>query len=177
VGPCAFHGADLADSNPAPGLLDYRRVDLEEGMLPYESGSFDGVILCHVLEHLRSPLALGPEIRRVLAPGGRLYVEAPNWTSTLVPSAGFRRGQGGPLNFYDDPTHRAPWSLQGLHDFLTHHAGLEVEKLGAVRNWRRLPFDPVLLLYGFLSGSRSRVVQAVWNLSGWAIYAIGRKRG
>ncbi len=52
---------------------DLRRVDLA-GPLPFPDASFDDVVACLVLHYLRDwtrPLA---ELRRVLAPGGRLIV-------------------------------------------------------------------------------------------------------
>ena len=49
---------------------------LEELHLP--ARSFDVVRMVHVLEHLSSPLAIFKEIKRIIKPGGTLYVEVPN---------------------------------------------------------------------------------------------------
>lgn len=43
-------------------------------LLPYEDESFDSVLSCGVLEHVRDPDASLEEIRRVLQPGGTFYV-------------------------------------------------------------------------------------------------------
>jgi 2-polyprenyl-3-methyl-5-hydroxy-6-metoxy-1,4-benzoquinol methylase len=52
--------------------------------LPYETGEFDAVLSCGVLEHVQDPGASLDELRRVLKPGGRLYViKLPNRTSYL----------------------------------------------------------------------------------------------
>ncbi|MEN9934582.1 MAG: hypothetical protein RLZZ387_1161 [Chloroflexota bacterium] len=48
------------------------------GRLPFADGSFDRVFLTEVLEHLKDPVALLREVRRLLAPGGRLVLTAPN---------------------------------------------------------------------------------------------------
>jgi SAM-dependent methyltransferase len=42
--------------------------------LPFADGEFDGAFLCWVLEHVPQPTALLAELRRVLAPEGRLFV-------------------------------------------------------------------------------------------------------
>lgn len=155
--------------------MHYQRLDLDQGKLPFPDASFDTVIFTHVLEHLQRPLDLGPEISRVLKPGGRLYIETPNWTSLLIPSYRFRHKQQGPFNFYDDPTHLKPWSIHGIHNFVFQACGLRVEKSGAVVNIPRLFFDPLIMLMGLLLGRRDYITSSVWNLTRWAIFAIGRK--
>lgn len=44
----------------------------------YPDASFDCVTLWHVLEHVPAPLSLLKEIRRILKPGGFVYIEVPN---------------------------------------------------------------------------------------------------
>lgn len=52
--------------------------------LPFADGDFDAVLSCGVLEHVEDPDASLEEIRRVLAPGGTLYVyKLPNRASYL----------------------------------------------------------------------------------------------
>jgi SAM-dependent methyltransferase len=52
--------------------------------LPFEDSSFDAVLSCGVLEHVEDPDASLEELRRVLVPGGALYVyKLPNRTSYL----------------------------------------------------------------------------------------------
>ncbi|MFP5240635.1 MAG: class I SAM-dependent methyltransferase [Acidobacteriota bacterium] len=56
-------------------------ADLVQGTLednPFEEGSFDLVILTHVIEHVPSPTDTLARINRLLAPGGLLYGETEN---------------------------------------------------------------------------------------------------
>jgi SAM-dependent methyltransferase len=47
------------------------------GALPFSAGAFDTVLCTQVLEHLPNPAAALAEVARVLAPGGRLVLTAP----------------------------------------------------------------------------------------------------
>jgi SAM-dependent methyltransferase len=52
--------------------------------LPFDDDSFDAVLSCGVLEHVQDPDASLDELRRVLRPGGTLYVyKLPNRLSYL----------------------------------------------------------------------------------------------
>lgn len=55
-----------------PDILAY--YSAEPVALPYEDGQFDAVLSCGVLEHVPDPAASLLELRRVLKPGGTLYV-------------------------------------------------------------------------------------------------------
>lgn len=50
---------------------------MQPDVLPFPVSSFDGVVLDNVLEHLADPEPLLGEIRRVLAPSGRIVVGVP----------------------------------------------------------------------------------------------------
>jgi len=66
------------------GLLDDAGVthitwNLDEVPYPLPDSAFDAVLLTEVLEHLREyPARSLQEIRRILRPGGRLYLTTPN---------------------------------------------------------------------------------------------------
>lgn len=144
------HGLDVFEPEEvaADGWC-YTGGDLTCG-LPYGDGRFDCVTLGEVIEHLPDPDRLLGEIRRVLAPGGRLVVSTPNlvcWANRVLVPLGiqplftetscqvtlgrrFRAlGQGGRaqghLKLF---THRSLGEILELHGF---------ELLGR----RGLPFD------------------------------------
>jgi methionine biosynthesis protein MetW len=54
------------------------RADVDGGTLPVDSQAFDLVLCLDVLEHLFAPERLLAEMRRAVAPGGRLVVAVPN---------------------------------------------------------------------------------------------------
>ena len=59
--------------------IAWKAVNLRSYRLPYESGSFDGVVMCEVFEHLNfNPVPILVEVNRVLKTGGWLYLATPN---------------------------------------------------------------------------------------------------
>lgn len=170
-----YHGVDILNKEKVDEYIDYKNCNLENNKLPYEDNYFDKIIFTHVIEHLKDPLSLGSEINRVLKSGGKIYVEAPNWSSILVPSFGFHREQHNPFNFYDDPTHIKPWTKHGIYEFLSDNCDLKVAKVGIVRNWIRIPFDILIVIYGLISGNRKRIISSFWNIYGWCVFGIGKK--
>ena len=170
-----YHGIDILPEKKVDSFINFRNVNLEESELPYETNYFDSIIFTHVLEHLNNPLSLGNEINRVLKSGGKIYVEAPNWSSILVPSFGFHREQHNPFNFYDDPTHIKPWTKHGIYEFLSDNCQLKVQKVGIVRNWIRIPLDLFIIIFGLISGNRKLIISSFWNVYGWCVFGIGEK--
>ena len=73
--------------HPAPQVTDLARrisvvsagCDIERERLPFPENSFDEVLFNEVFEHLRIDLLFTmEELRRVLKPGGRLWLSTPN---------------------------------------------------------------------------------------------------
>ena len=74
-----------------PGLEAH--VSPDPVALPFPDDSFDSVLSCGVLEHVRDPDGSLEELRRVLRPGGTFYVyNLPNrwsWTERIARLLGF----------------------------------------------------------------------------------------
>lgn len=58
--------------------VDARRADIDGPRLPVDDGAFDLVLCLDVLEHLFAPDRTLAELRRVVAPRGRVVVAVPN---------------------------------------------------------------------------------------------------
>ena len=146
---CAY---DYAPDEPAGRKpLDVAAAEVDHGpdpvSLPYEDESFDAVLSCGVLEHVADPDGSLEELRRVLRPGGRLYVyKLPNRFSYLEWVA-------KQLGLYyhgklpDDRLYTASSTREILqrHDF-------------AVRELRTMNMLPLLAV-----GKRPRSTEMVWR--------------
>ena len=123
----AGHEVVGVDADVLPGVRDrldeFVLGDLEEGIPEKAGEDFDIVVAADVLEHVRRPESLLEEIRRCLAPGGRLVTSVPNfghWYPRLRVAAGAfdydRRGilDAGHLRFF---TRRSFERLVGRADF------------------------------------------------------------
>ena len=92
---CRYVAVDLAvgDSD-----WDYSRLDgvADLARLPFRDGSFGAAINIVVLEHVRDPRAVLEELSRVLAPGARLLLAAPQeWGVHQAPHDYFRYTRPG----------------------------------------------------------------------------------
>lgn len=85
--------------------------------LPYKDASFDVVTMLAVLEHLDQPMALLREIRRVLAPDGRLILTVPSKAAKpILEFLAFRLG----LVSCDEITdHKAYYDRSSLGDLFS----------------------------------------------------------
>jgi SAM-dependent methyltransferase len=104
-------------------------VAVHVGLLPsQDAGTFDLITLWHVVEHLVDPLECLTGLRPHLAPGGRLFIELPNWMSVgrLV-----RRDRWGQLTPPEHINFFTPRSLRRLAE----RAGLVVERSWSVYPW------------------------------------------
>jgi 2-polyprenyl-3-methyl-5-hydroxy-6-metoxy-1,4-benzoquinol methylase len=71
-------GCDLQDQlDPEFHEFEFHPVDFSSGQLPLLDSSVDAVISLHVIEHLENPWHHVRELRRVLRPGGHLFIGYP----------------------------------------------------------------------------------------------------
>lgn len=172
------YGVDIEEFPAAMEVLDgFARVDLSVDRIPFDDAMFDGIRLSHLLEHMERYDLLGSEIRRLLKPGGLVYVETPSSNSLRVPSLRIFADQGTPFNFHDDKTHiRPPVDPPELRRFL-EDSGLSVLSSGIVRNPFKVALSPAIVAWGLLTRRRPLLTAAAWEISGWCSYAVGTRKG
>lgn len=100
--------------------LDVQVGDVRE--LGLAGGSFDAIVMAHVLEHVFDPVSLLAECKRLLKPGGRLVSITPNGRS--LGHRAYRAAWRG----LEPPRHIAVFTPGGLR-VACDRAGLTVERL------------------------------------------------
>jgi SAM-dependent methyltransferase len=84
-------GVDVAEDAVAHARAHFVRDNLSferiapDATLPFADASFDTVLSFQVLEHIADPTIYLSEIRRVLAPNGRLVLATPDRSTRLLP--------------------------------------------------------------------------------------------
>ncbi len=87
----------FAEEVPGFANCSFDICDIEKGLL-HESGTFDVVGMCDVLEHMTDPKAVFRELARVTKPGGDIIISTPLRTSLFKTGARiFNKLSGGKL--------------------------------------------------------------------------------
>lgn len=114
----------------------------------FQENYFDFIYLDSVLEHVLNPAAYLLDIKRILKPGGVLYLGVPNEDSLfnnirrLIFNITGRKTQSEKLKPFDSPYHVTGFNFHSLN-FVIKNSGLEIKHL---RNFGR-KFD--FLSYSF----------------------------
>ncbi len=123
---CGLRGYGVDQSliaNEICGEGEIIQSDLLNEPLPYPESTFDVVFSKSVLEHFYYPENLVQEFYRIAKPGGLIITMVPDWETVYK-------------TFYEDYTHRTPFTLSSLRDIFLIH-GFEQVK---VDKFRQLPF-------------------------------------
>jgi len=110
-----YTGVDGSPDAVATAAAAGRNVvhaDVDE-RLPFGDGEFGGAVLKDLLEHVRDPVAVVLEVRRVLAPGARVFASSPDAQRWV----------------WDDYTHRRPFTRKAFR-LLFADQGWIVERVG-----------------------------------------------
>ncbi len=102
--------------------IEIRVCDVENQSLPYEDNTFDIVYSKSVLEHFYYPERYMKEVYRVLKPNGKILTLVPDWEVNYK-------------TYFDDYTHRTPFTKVSLEDILKIHNFKDVY----VYKFRQLP--------------------------------------
>lgn len=108
---------------------------------PWPAASFDLVVFQHSLEHIEEPVEAMAEASALLAPGGRLIVDVPNWMSWQ------RRLFGNRWVMLDLPRHLQHFSPRALTR-LAARLGLEPRAVGTSSNAIATAYSVHYLLAG-----------------------------
>jgi 2-polyprenyl-6-hydroxyphenyl methylase/3-demethylubiquinone-9 3-methyltransferase len=171
-------GLDVTAYDYLPGLEEpvvralehYPEVEAhlssEPVALPFEDGTFDAVLSCGVLEHVQDPDASLEELKRVLEPGGTLYVyKLPNKTSYLEAIARTANRLGAGIYYHGFEPYDRIYTERSARALLERH-GYRVRELGLAN---MLP----LTLPGRLA---QRYAELIWRLNGMLSKVPGLRR-
>jgi SAM-dependent methyltransferase len=95
---------------------------------PFDDESFDGAAMIEVIEHLTDPLPYLVAVRRLLRPGGRLFVTTPNagGASARVLGKHWRAYTGEHLSYFDPRSMTALLERAGFGKIEVHTSNFDL---------------------------------------------------
>jgi 2-polyprenyl-3-methyl-5-hydroxy-6-metoxy-1,4-benzoquinol methylase len=107
-----IYGIDISDtSNFLPAGVDFKIGSVDDIDQFYPENFFDAIMQMHVIEHLIFPIDMIISHKKCLKPGGKLYIETPNWVRAFTPFSD--------IYFYGDYTHIRPFSILTMTKLLS----------------------------------------------------------
>jgi SAM-dependent methyltransferase len=153
------------DANPDAyehARLRYRRQNLrfERGMVELhgEPGAYDAVVFLQTIEHVMDPAGVLRHFRRLLAPGGVVYVSTPN-VLTLAPAGAAKSSNPWHIREYRASEFEA--LCRGVFDDVSVLGVFHARKLRAHELALRLGWDAVHRRLGITKPFYDRFVPAI----------------
>jgi SAM-dependent methyltransferase len=146
-------------SEAAVAAAARRGAEVHAGTLddhPWEGKRFDAIVFQHSLEHIPQPVETLARARDLLAPGGRIIIDVPNWASWQRRVFGDR---WFPLDLPRHLQHFSPRALEKISDKL----GMRTLAVGTNSNAIATAYSVHYIIAGRWTPG--------WKL--WASYAIG----
>jgi len=143
--------------------LEVKVGDLVECRLP--ARAFDVVTLFHVLEHLTDPDATLEEVRRLVAPDGRLLVEVPNLGSLQADLGGggwFHLDAPRHLHHFDRPALLAALGRAGFEPLRVATHSFEMGYFGMAQSLLNRAAGRPNILYAMLKNRAARPAGSSW---------------
>lgn len=157
---------DRNNNKNVPDGIVYVTCDLEQDKIPYDDCSFDAAIALHVVEHITNLRFFCGELHRITRPGGYIFIEVPSVTSMFMPAS----------NFFDDVTHKKPFTKISLRVLLAEYIGIQPVKIKTVRNVAKAILTPLLMVYSLMFNNHYYMI-GLGEIVGSKLYGFGKKSG
>lgn len=152
----------------------YAILNLDTDELPFEAGSFDCIMLSHLIEHVQDWKLLLQKINKVLRKNGVVYIETPSKHTVDLPSKTHYVNKGmlcTTINFFDDNTHVATTDLDEAGAYANTLNMITLEK-GYVRS---VYFEDMLISYGLKHKDQEASQYGLWSKLLFSSYLILQK--
>lgn len=118
----------LTIASRSAGRLGVKNIKFDkanlEGKLKFKRNSFDKIIFLDVLEHLQNRDQILQEVKRILRPGGLLFLGVPNSQTSWKK---LQRSVG--ICSFSDPDHKIEFSESQIRKLLSNH-GFTIKNFG-----------------------------------------------
>jgi len=122
---CGMEGHAIDQGSTAKKFfpkINLKNCDIQNDKLPYDDSYFDVIFSKSLVEHFYYPEKIFSEMNRILKPGGKIITMTPDWDFNYI-------------SFYEDFTHRTPFSITSLKDIQLINGFKHVQ----VKRFKQLP--------------------------------------